>query len=266
MKSSPVRLGNDAANQIQLDVYGLLIDTLYFSHIHHRKISRKIFEKVVRRVVALVEQNWEKPDCGIWEVRSANKNFVYSKVWCWVAVDRAVRLADLLGMKSDSMAWSKLRDKIKRTIFQKGWDRRGKYFTRSFNSRELDSANLLMPQVKFIDGKDPRMISTIEEIKRQLLSEGKFLFRYKSNDGLKGGEGAFLICSFWLVSCLALAGKLEESENLLDDLLKYSNHVGLFSEEIDPKTGRMLGNFPQAFTHMGLISAVFDIYEQQKGA
>ncbi|MDG6904590.1 MAG: glycoside hydrolase family 15 protein [Nitrososphaerota archaeon] len=263
-KSSPVRIGNGAWNQLQLDMYGILLDALYFAHKHHRKISKRVFDHIVRPVTKLVEQNWEKPDCGIWEVRGEKENFVYSKVWCWVAMDRALKLADLLGIKEDLSSWKLLKDKIKETVFQKGWDPDLNSFVRSFGSKELDSANLLMPQVKFIDGTDPRMVSTIEQIQKQLASDGKFLFRYKSSDGLPGEEGAFLICSFWLASCLALAGKQKEAEELLETLWKCSNHVGLFSEEVDPRTGEMLGNFPQAFTHMGFITAVMEIEKQNR--
>ena len=263
MCSAPVRIGNGAWDQFQLDVYGILLDTLYFSHVHHRKLSKKMYNHIVRPTVKLVELNWEKPDCGLWEVRGNKEHFVYSKVWCWVALDRAVKIAQELNMKDDSRAWENLRDTIRAAILEKGWDQSVKSFVRSFGSKHIDAANLLMPLVKFIDGKDPRMISTVSQIKKELLVEDKFLYRYKAEDGLGGDEGAFLVCSFWLVSCLALAGETAEAEALLDSLLECSNHVGLFSEEIDPKSGAMLGNFPQAFTHMGLISAVMDIEEQK---
>jgi GH15 family glucan-1,4-alpha-glucosidase len=254
--SSPVRVGNGAWNQFQLDVYGILLDALYFSHKHHRIISRKLYAHIVRPLVKLVEQNWQKPDCGIWEVRGEKKHFVYSKVWCWVAVDRAVKIASVLKMKEDVKSFRKLSESIKETVLEKGWDPKLKSFVRSFGSDEFDAANLLMPQVGFIDGKDPKMISTIEQVKMHLLSKKKFLHRYRSDDGIPDGEGAFLICSFWLVCCLAYSGKQAEAEKLLEDLLECSNHVGLFSEEIDPSTGALLGNFPQAFTHLGAISAI----------
>jgi GH15 family glucan-1,4-alpha-glucosidase len=259
MGSSPVRVGNGAWNQFQLDLYGILLDTLYFSHKHNRVLSRKLYAHIVQPIVKLVEQNWQKPDCGMWEVREERKHFTYSKVWCWVALDRAVKIASLLGFVDDVESYTKLRDLIRDTILEKGWDPESKSFVRSFGSTELDAANLLMPQVGFIDGKDPRMISTIEQTKAHLLVEGKFLYRYKSEDGLPDDEGAFLMCSFWLVSCLALAGMIGEAEKLLESLLDCSNHVGLFSEEIDPRTNAFLGNFPQGFTHIGLISAVTDL-------
>lgn len=261
--SSPVRVGNGAWNQFQLDVYGILLDALYFSNKHGKGIPREIYDYLIKLIVKTVEENWEKPDCGIWEVRGERKQFVYSKMWCWVALDRAARIADSLQIKQDVSEISRLRDKIKETILEKGYDDSIGAFVRSFGSKDLDSANLLMPQVRFIDAKDPRMLSTIDQtIKR--LNENGFLYRYRSDDGLKGEEGAFLMCSFWLVTCLTLAGRLDEAEKLLDKLEGFSNHVGLFSEEVNPKTGQMLGNFPQAFTHMGFMTAAVGLSEALK--
>jgi GH15 family glucan-1,4-alpha-glucosidase len=258
MKSHPVRVGNGAWNQFQLDLYGILLDAIYFSHLHHRPVSRRLYSHIVKPLVKLVELNWEKPDCGIWEVRGERKHFVYSKVWCWVALDRAVKIASNIGMKDDATEYSRLREFVKETILEKGWNPEVKAFVRSFGSGDLDAAILLLPQVGFIEATDPRMLSTIEQIKSRLL-EGTFLRRYRTDDGLPDSEGAFLMCSFWLVSCLAMAGKTQEAEDLLISLVKCSNHVGLFSEEIDPSSGMLLGNFPQAFTHIGLISAVADL-------
>lgn len=262
--SKPVRIGNGAWDQFQLDLYGILVDALYFSHVHRRRITRKIYEHLIRPVVKIVEELWDKPDCGIWEVRGGMRHFVYSKVWCWVAIDRAVKIAHSLKMEDDVQDWSVLRDRIRKTIYERGWNSSIKSFVQSYDSTDLDSANLLMPQVKFIDGKDPKMISTIRQIKKSLMSENKFLYRYRTRDGLPGDEGAFLICSFWLASCLTMAGELDEAEELLDSLLKCSNHLGLFSEEIDPKDGSMLGNFPQAFTHMGFITAATGLEKARK--
>jgi GH15 family glucan-1,4-alpha-glucosidase len=256
--SSPVRTGNGAWQQLQLDVYGILLDAIYFSHKHGRGVTRDVYNYVVKLVVKAVEENWTKPDCGIWEVRMQRLHFVYSKMWCWVAMDRAVRIANSLQEKEDAHKFAVLRDKIKDTIIEKGYDQTRGSFVRSFDSNELDAANLLMPQVRFIDPNDPKMISTLNQTMKDL-SENGFLRRYNADDGLRGEEGAFLICSFWLVSCLTLAGQLDDAEKLFDALLSYSNHLGLFSEEIDPKSGEMLGNFPQAFTHMGLITAAVQL-------
>ncbi len=263
-KSFPVRIGNGAWNQVQLDVYGILLDALYFSHLHGRTISNRVYNHMIVPILQSVKVNWSKPDCGIWEVRGERKHFVYSKVWCWVALDRAIKIAETLEIKEDIAGWIKLRDEIKEEIMSRGWNGKINSFVRDFGSTDMDAANLLMPQVRFIDGADPKMLSTIEQIKKELLYDRKFLYRYKANDGLQGKEGAFLICSFWLASCLALAGKLDEAEQLLDSLLECSNHVGLFSEEYDPKKKKMLGNFPQAFTHMGFITAATTIEREKQ--
>jgi alpha,alpha-trehalase len=257
-QSTPVRVGNGAWDQFQLDVYGILLDALYFSHKHGGGVSLKVFDYLVAPLVKQVEQVWDIPDCGIWEVRGEKEPFVYSKMWCWVGLDRAVKIATSLRRSEDAQRWSKLRDEIKETILEKGWDESIGSFVRSFGTTDLDCANLLMPQLRFISGKDPRMVATIDKTIKEL-GEGKFLYRYRTKDGLPGEEGAFLICSFWLVSCLALAGRLKEAEELLDGLIECSNHVGLFSEEVDPKNGSMLGNYPQAFTHMGFITAAVTV-------
>jgi GH15 family glucan-1,4-alpha-glucosidase len=260
-RSRPVRVGNGAWSQFQLDVYGILVDALWFSHKHTGGISMEVYENLLKPVVEIVEKQWEKPDCGIWEVRSARQHFVYSKMWCWVALDRAVKIAEELGMSDDSAQWSPLRAKIRDSILRDGWDGRVGSFVRSYGSKHLDAANLLMPQVKFIDANDPRMRATVDKTMENLMMRGKFVYRYLSEDGLSGSEGAFLICSFWLVSCLTLQGRLDEAERLLDSLIECSNHLGLFSEEIDPETGAMLGNFPQAFTHMGFVTATVGLGE-----
>lgn len=266
-KSRPVRTGNGAWDQFQLDVYGILLDAIYFSHIHREEINRKIYKNVVKLVVQAVEDNWKKPDCGIWEVRGEMQHFVYSKMWCWVALDRAVRLARSIGDEDDVKKWTAIRDEIRNQVLSQGWDAELKTFVRSYGSKDLDAANLLMPQVRFISAYDPMMISTIDRTMENLMMHGKFLYRYRAEDGLPGEEGAFLTCSFWLVSCLALCGRVEEAEKLMDSLVECSNHLGLFSEEIDPNSGAMLGNFPQAFTHMGFISAAVALSDaiQKKG-
>lgn len=253
--SSPVRVGNGAWDQFQLDVYGILLDALYFSHRHGGGIEKKIFKNLVIPLLEAVEEDWVKPDCGIWEVRGRVEHFVYSKMWCWVAVDRAVKIAEAIGFNENLEKWKELRDRIRDDILSRGWDESLQSFVRSYGSKELDAANLLMPQVGFISAKDPKMLSTIKRTVRELLSNQKFLYRYTSEDGLPGREGAFLICSFWLVNCLTMAGELDRAEKLMDSLLSHTNHLGLFSEEVDPKSGAFLGNFPQAFTHMGLITA-----------
>lgn len=253
--SYPVRVGNDAWDQFQLDLYGILLDALYFSHKHGGGIEKKIFEQLVKPLVNSVLKQWTKEDCGIWEVRGEKKHFVYSKMWCWVALDRAVKIAYELGMADEARSWTELREKMHDEIIKRGYDESLKSFVQSYGSKDLDAANLLMPQVRFLKATDPRIVSTIDLTKEKLMKNGKFVYRYLSNDGLPGNEGAFLICSFWLVNCLTMAGRHKEAEDLLNSLVEHSNHVGLFSEEVDPSTGKMLGNFPQAFTHMGFITA-----------
>jgi len=206
-------------------------------------------------MIDVLEEMWTLPDCGIWEVRSEKKHFVYSKMWAWVGVDRALKIATERGYTEDIDRWSALREKIREEILSKGYDPELESFVRYYGSKELDAANLLMPQVRFIGAGDPKMNSTIKATMKGLLSKDKFVYRYLGEDGLPGKEGAFLICSFWLIHCLTLAGRLQEAEKIMDSLVGYANHLGLFSEEVDPETGDLLGNFPQAFTHMGFISA-----------
>ena len=253
--SSPVRIGNGAWDQFQLDVYGILLDSMYFSQKHGRKMQQNVYEYLVRPIIDALQVAVMKPDCGIWEVRGQQEHFVYSKVWCWVALDRASKIGLQLGHSDDSRVWRKIANDLKADILKRGYDNTLMSFVRSYGSKELDSANLLMPQLRFLDVKDPMMISTIEAIRKKLQVGGSFLYRYTTSDGLPGREGAFLICSFWMVKCLAMAGRFDEAEAMFEELMKHSNQLGLFSEEIDPRTGRMLGNFPQAFTHVGLITA-----------
>ena len=253
--SSPVRVGNAAWDQFQLDLYGVLLDALYFSHKHGGGIDMKVFEQLVKPLVSSMLKQWNREDCGIWEVRNEKKHFVYSKMWCWVALDRAVKIARALGRSDQEKEWGNLRDEMHEEIIKHGYDESIKSFVQSYGSKDLDAANLLMSKVHFLEPTDPLFVSTTRLTREKLLKDGKFVYRYLSEDGLPGREGAFLICSFWLVNCLALEGRLREAEDLLNSLVQHSNHVGLFSEEIDPLTGKMLGNFPQAFTHMGFIAA-----------
>jgi len=210
-------------------------------------------------MISELEEIWTLPDAGIWEVRSQEEQFVYSKMWAWVGVDRAHKIARAHGRSEFAEKWAHLRDRIKEDIFAKGYDESIHSFVRSYGSKELDAANLLMPQVRFIAGDDPKMLSTIDGTVQKLLIDGKFVFRYLADDGMPGREGAFLICTFWLVNCLTMAGRLDEAEKMLDSVANYANHLGLFSEELNPKTGELLGNFPQAFTHMGFITAAVNL-------
>lgn len=261
MASTPVRVGNDAAGQFQLDLYGIFVDALFFSHKHGRGVDRKVFDYLILPVISSLEAMWRKPDSGIWEVRSQPEHFVYSKVWAWVAVDRALKIAEEHGYTEYIEKWTLLRQEIREDVISKGFDTGLDSFVRSYDSKSLDAANLLIPQVRFIAGDDPMMTGTVNATIQKLLMNGKFVYRYLDEDGLPGKEGAFLICSFWLVNCLTLAGRLEEAQKLLDSVVAYANHLGLFSEEVDPISGALLGNFPQAFTHMGFITAAVNLSE-----
>jgi GH15 family glucan-1,4-alpha-glucosidase len=257
--SAPVREGNGAWEQFQLDLYGIFVDALFFSHKHGRGVDRKVIDYLITPLINELEKSWRKPDRGIWEVRSEEEHFVYSKMWAWVGVDRAEKIAKAHNLLDLSEKWSKLRDEIREDIYKNGFDQTLNSFVRAYGTKELDAANLLMPQVRFIAGDDPKMIGTIDATMKWLLTDGKFVYRYFADDGMPGKEGAFLICSFWLVNCLTMCGRLEEAEKIMDSVCVYANHLGLYSEEVDPTTGDLLGNFPQAFTHMGFITAAVNL-------
>jgi GH15 family glucan-1,4-alpha-glucosidase len=258
MRSRPVRIGNAAHDQLQLGVYGALIDSIYFLHKVLGWTTKPMYEFLVRDAANFVSKNWKKPDSGIWEMRTRPKFFVESKVWCYVALDRAVRLAEAMGFDEDIAYWKPIMQQIKEEVIARGWSERKQAFTQEYGGDALDAANLLIPLVHFLPAKDPRVSSSIERI-REELSEGDLIYRYKTADGLRGKEGAFTVCSFWMVDCLVRLGRLKEARTWLERLLRRANHLGLYSEEIDPKTGDMLGNFPQAYAHMGLISAVLHV-------
>jgi GH15 family glucan-1,4-alpha-glucosidase len=267
--SSPVRVGNGAYNQLQLDVYGELMDSIYLYNKYGSPISYDLW-KHLRKLVDWVCQNWNIPDEGVWEVRGGRKHFVYSKIMCWVAVDRGLRLADKRSFPTDRARWLKVRDEIYEEIMRSGWCEERGAFVQHFGSTTLDAATLIMPLVFFISPTDPRMLSTLDAIlqpplKGGLVSDG-LVYRYnidQSLDGLDGAEGTFNICSFWLVEALTRAGRvdrsrLEQARLMFEQMLGYANHVGLFAEETGP-SGKALGNFPQAFTHLALISAAYNL-------
>ena len=218
----------------------------------------------LRRMLDWVSQNWERADDGIWEVRGGRQQFVYSKMQCWVALDRGLRLALKRSLPIDRVGLRNERDRIYETIMEKGWNRDRKAFVQYFGSDALDASNLLMPLVLFISPRDPRMISTIDQTVNELVSDS-LVYRYEigkgAGDGLTGQEGTFSMCTFWLVEALARAGRLDEARFTFEKMLTYANHLGLYAEEIGP-SGEALGNFPQAFTHLGLISAAFGLNRQ----
>src|SRR6266705_1189875 len=261
-RSSPVRVGNAAYKQLQLDIYGILADSLYYLHRALGWTTKQVYENLVKYSADQAAAEWEKSDSGIWEMRQA-RPFVESKMWCYVAIDRAIKIARDLGYDDDWHRWDPVKKKIKAEILSNGWSNKKKAFTMVLGGDELDAANLLMPLVGFLPAKDPKMTSTIQHI-REELSKDDLVYRYNVDDGQLGKEGAFTVCSFWMVDCLTRLGKLGEAEGLLNQLLKRANHLGLYSEEIDPVTGEALGNFPQAYTHMGLITASIRLEEARR--
>jgi GH15 family glucan-1,4-alpha-glucosidase len=250
-KSSPVRIGNGAYNQLQLDIYGELMDSVYLYDKYGEPISYDLWSNLVR-----------------WEIRSGRKEFLYSRLMCWVAIDRGLRLAQKRSLPAPFDRWYKARDTIYRDIFKNFWDPRRKAFTQSKGSTVLDAANLLMPLVKFLGPTDPRWLSTLKAIKEDLV-EDSHVYRYRvadgSTDGLRGEEGTFTMCSFWYVECLSRAGEVQKARFIFEKMLGYANHLGLYSEELGP-SGEHLGNYPQAFTHLGLISAAHNIDRKLSGS
>ena len=261
-ESAPVRVGNGAWDQTQLDVYGELLDAL---HLYHERLGdlHPEIQEFVAELADAAARGWEQKDAGMWEMRGEPRHHLSSKVLCWTALDRAVKLAPALGKFGKAEEWAAERDGIRDAILARGWSEAKQAYAQSFDSDELDAAALLMPLVGFLPATDPRMRSTIEAIASELTQDGLVL-RYLNDeglnaDGLTGEEGTFVICSFWLVSCLARAGELERAEALFDQLAGYANDLGLLAEEIDPQHGELLGNFPQAFSHIGLITAASEI-------
>jgi GH15 family glucan-1,4-alpha-glucosidase len=254
--STPVRIGNGAADQLQLDVYGEVVNCLYQARKKGLPPDDHAWS-IVRRLMDFLERSWDQPDEGLWEVRGPRRHFVHSKVMAWVAADRVVRVVEELGRTGPVERWRAMRDRIHAEVCDKGFDTERGTFTQSYGSRELDAALLLIPIVGFLPPEDPRVVGTIDAIERELMTNG-FVLRYpiaESNDvdGLPGAEGAFLACSFWLAEALALIGRKDEALELFERLLALCNDVGLLAEEYDPVEGRQLGNFPQAFTHIHLI-------------
>jgi GH15 family glucan-1,4-alpha-glucosidase len=261
-RSSPVRIGNGAAEQLQLDIYGELIDSVYLYNKYGTPISHEAWEDVVR-IVEWVCDNWDLADEGIWETRGGRQNFTYSRLMSWVAVERAIRVARQRGLPADLVRWLEVRDEIYRQIMTRGWREDRRAFVQHHRTDVLDASVLLMPLTKFIAPTDPRWLSTLEAIGKELVSDS-LVYRYNaaaSPDGLAGDEGTFSMCTFWYVEALARAGRLEEARLVFEKMLTYANHLGLYSEEIGG-SGEALGNFPQAFTHLALISAAFNLDRQ----
>ncbi len=254
--TKPVRIGNDAYRQKQHDIYGVLLDVIYkaFNLFSNDVTGGEDLWTVARTLVRSVERNWRKPDRGIWEFRSQNRHFVFSKVLSWVAMDRGVKLAKMLGQQNYVETWSKTRDIIEREIYRKGWNEKMGAFTQCYNNNDMDAANLLMANYGFIDPKDPKFVSTVERTQEELSRNG-LMYRYKNKDDFGLPSSAFTVCSFWLVKALYQTGKQKEAVELFEDLLGLGNHLGLFSEDMDFESKRLLGNFPQGYSHLSLIDA-----------
>jgi GH15 family glucan-1,4-alpha-glucosidase len=262
--SSPVRVGNAASAQLQLDVYGEVLDALYQTRVHGVAPDQYAWS-LLRKLLEWLEDGWRQKDAGIWEIRGPYRHFTHSKVTAWLAFDRAVRFHDELGRRGPVERWRDLRDEIHAEVLARAWNPEKRAFVQSYGSDELDASVLLMPTVGFLPASDERIVSTVEAIRRELTLDGLVL-RYRPQadgevDGLPGGEGVFLPCSFWLADVLALQGKLDEARELFERLLDLRNDVGLLSEEYDPVAGRQLGNFPQAFTHLSLVNTALILSE-----
>ncbi|MEV4836690.1 glycoside hydrolase family 15 protein [Nonomuraea sp. NPDC049486] len=257
-RSRPVRIGNQAVDQLQLDVYGEVMSSLYLARTSGLGPDQRAWS-IQRKLLDYVEEHWDEPDEGLWEVRGPRRHFVHSKVMCWVALDRAVKYVERFDRTGPADRWRAARDKMHAEICDKGYDPHRNTFTQSYGSHELDAALLLIPMLGFLPIDDPRVTGTVAAIEKELMADG-FVLRYpvaedNDVDGLPGGEGAFLACSFWLVEVMAMQGRKEEAAELFDRLLALRNDVGLLAEEYDPRYDRLVGNFPQAFSHVPLIHA-----------
>ena len=262
MGSGPVRIGNGAATQLQLDIYGELMDSLYLCNKHGLPIYHDGWFALCRTLEWLID-HWDQPDEGIWETRGGRHHYTYSRLMSWVAVERAIRIARQRGLPAELPRWMAVRDRIYNQVMEHGWNADRRAFVQHYDTDVLDASLLLMPLAKFIAPTDPRWISTLDAITAELVSDS-LVYRYNveaSPDGLAGDEATFSLCSFWWVEALARAGRLDEARLAFEKMLTYANHVGLYSEEIGP-TGEQLGNFPQAFTHLALISAAYNLDRQ----
>jgi GH15 family glucan-1,4-alpha-glucosidase len=266
--STPVRIGNAASEQFQLDIFGEVLAVLYraFELGLPPRDPTRAPGIVVADAIECVERMWRDPDEGIWEIRGRRQHFTYSKVSAWTAIDRGIKYVEATGEEAPVDRWRAVRDEIHAEVLAKGYDAERNTFVQYYGGTGVDASLLLIPILGFLPGDDPRVLGTIDAIQEQIC-EGPFVWRYSTGDGvdgLAGGEGAFLICCFWLVGALAAAGRVEEAERNFEQLMALRNDVGLFSEEYDPGSNRLLGNFPQAFSHIGLLQAIYAIGEARK--
>ena len=266
--SKPVRVGNAAASQFQLDVYGEVLDALHQGRVSKLETSKEAWS-LQRRLLGFLEDAWKDPDEGIWEVRGPRRHFTHSKVMAWVAFDRGVQAVERFGRSGPVERWREIRAEIHREVLEQGFDTQINSFTQFYGSKRLDASLLVIPLVGFLPADDPRMIGTVAAIERELVRDG-FVYRYSRDeearrvDGLPPGEGAFLPCTFWLADNLALQGRLDEAEEIFQRLLDLRSELGLLAEEWDPEARRQLGNFPQAFTHVALVNTAFNLSREER--
>ena len=258
--SKPVRVGNAAYKQKQNDIYGILMDVIYQQFVNFSMDIENTEElwTITKGIVWVVSKHWKEPDKGIWEFRAEDRHFTFSKVLCWTAIDRAIKVAKLLGKKRKLEKWHALENEIRQDIMNHAWNDEVKAFTQSYGSRDLDASVLLMEAYDFIDAKDPKYISTVYAIEKELSHDG-LLYRYKNKDDFGLPSSSFTICTFWYINSLFKIGEKQKAKKLFDKLLSHSNHLGLFSEDIDFKTKRLLGNFPQAYSHLALIETAINL-------
>ncbi|MEO9221564.1 MAG: glycoside hydrolase family 15 protein, partial [Mycobacteriaceae bacterium] len=262
--AKPVRIGNGAHDQRQHDIWGTVLDSVYLNTRSHAQVPESLWPLLKAQVEQAIE-HWHEPDRGIWEVRGEPQHFTSSKLMCWVALDRGAKLARLHGESDYAEQWAKIADEIHADLCEHGVDERGA-FVQHYGTTALDASLLLVPLLRFLPPDDPRVRATVLAIADELTVDGLVL-RYKvdtTDDGLTGDEGTFTICSFWLVSALVEIGELRRARHLCERLLSYASPLQLYAEEIDPKTGRHLGNFPQAFTHLALINAVVHVIRAEE--
>jgi len=265
--SQPVRIGNGASGQLQLDIYGEAMDAMFLADAHGLSMAHQGW-LAVTEMIDWVCEHWDQPDEGIWETRGGRKDFTYGRFQCWVALDRGIRLAERHGRPADVTRWMSERDQVYRQVMERGWNRKTQAFTQQYGAEVLDSSLLLMPLMGFVAPRDPMWLSTLDAMNRELVSDS-LVYRYNpsaSPDGLQGREGTFSLCTFWYVDALARAGRLQEARLTFEKMHTYANHLGLYSEEIGV-TGEQLGNFPQAFSHLSLINAAVNLdFQLEHGA
>jgi GH15 family glucan-1,4-alpha-glucosidase len=257
-RSSPVRVGNAAFEQKQLDIYGEVLDAVHLYHARTKSAVRTEWWDEVKFMAEQTIQRWREPDYGIWEVRGGARHFLYSKLMCWVALDRAIKMAEQTQAEADLQQWRRSREEIRRAILTEGYNEEAGAFTQAFGETQLDASALVIPLTGFLPANDPRVLSTVKQVQERLTSNG-LVYRYLTDDGLPGGEATFALCSFWLVDNLAMQGRAEEARALFEKIVSYANDLGLLAEEIDPVSGELLGNYPQGFSHLALIRSALNI-------